>query len=112
MDQALPCGLMVNELVSNALKHGFPDGRGGQCRIALQPLPGWYLAAPGGGRHRCRAAGRLHSSRASVSMGLQLVTQLCQQIGGTLEVHSRPGQGAAFSVSFRVDTPAPLVMPA
>ena len=46
------------------------------------------------------------------SMGLQLVTQLCQQLGGTLEVHSRPGQGAAFSVSFRVDTPAPLVMPA
>ena len=35
LDQALPCGLILNEIISNALKHGFPDGRGGIVRIGL-----------------------------------------------------------------------------
>lgn len=32
---AIPCGLIVNELISNALKHAFPDGRRGRIEIAL-----------------------------------------------------------------------------
>jgi PAS domain S-box-containing protein len=111
MDQALPCGLLVNELVSNALKHGFPEGRAGEVRTTLQPAPQegtWLLRVSDTG---VGLPADFELARQK-SMGLQLVTQLCQQLGGTLEVHSRPGQGAAFSVSFRVDTPAPLVMPA
>lgn len=110
MDQALPCGLMVNELISNALKHGFPDGRGGQVSIALQPLEdgaGWRLEVADNGVGL--PAG--FTVEDSVSMGLQLVSQLCQQIGGTLAVFSGPGQGAVFAVSFQVEQPAPLVMP-
>jgi two-component sensor histidine kinase/CheY-like chemotaxis protein len=35
VETAIPCGLIINELVSNALKHAFPDGREGEIKIAL-----------------------------------------------------------------------------
>jgi len=36
IDTAIPCGLVVNELVSNALKHAFTDGRQGKIRLVLK----------------------------------------------------------------------------
>lgn len=38
MNTAIPCGLIVNELVSNALKHAFPDGRKGEIKILMNLL--------------------------------------------------------------------------
>ena len=110
MDQALPCGLLVNEMISNALKHGFPNGLGGEVLIALEPVPGtpaWRLRVADNGVGL--PAGFTLASQSS--MGLQLVSQLCEQIGGTLDVQSTAGKGAEFSVAFQADAPAPLVMP-
>jgi two-component sensor histidine kinase len=36
IDTAIPIGLIVNELISNSLKHAFPDGRRGEISIAMQ----------------------------------------------------------------------------
>jgi two-component sensor histidine kinase/HAMP domain-containing protein len=99
MDQALPCGLLVNELLSNATKHGFPDGRSGVVRVELLAL--------GGGR--CRVCvcddgvGLPHDfdQRREKSLGLQLVGDLSTQLGGALEVG--PGPGSHFSVEFDCD---------
>src|SRR6185369_11303129 len=35
IDHAIPCGLIVNELVTNALNHAFPDGRRGRITVSL-----------------------------------------------------------------------------
>lgn len=38
LDTAIPCGLVINELVSNCLRHAFPDQRSGTVTISLQPI--------------------------------------------------------------------------
>lgn len=40
INTAIPCSLIVNELISNSLKHAFPDGRKGEIKIAMHPLDG------------------------------------------------------------------------
>jgi two-component sensor histidine kinase/PAS domain-containing protein len=96
LDQATPCGLLVNELISNCLKHGFPQGRTGEVRVALTPMEGpqWCLSV------RDNGAGLPpdFEAKRTTSLGLQLVSDLAQQLGARLEVG--PGPGAAFTVIF------------
>ena len=97
MDQAMPCGLLVNELLSNCLKHGFADDRQGEVCVQLQ--------ARDGGRQLClqvsdNGVGMPQGFvlERSQSLGLQLVFDLIVQLGGNLEIGQGPG--AHFSVSF------------
>ena len=99
IDQAIPCGLLVNELVSNAFKHAFPQDRSGELRVELQ--------APTNGRGCClRVADNGvgfppdFDLKHLTSLGLKLVTDLVRQIGGQLEIG--PGPGAAFEIEFKV----------
>jgi two-component sensor histidine kinase/ActR/RegA family two-component response regulator len=100
IDQAIPCGLLVNELVSNALKHAFPEARTGEVRVEFQPVtggPDWCLrvADNGVGLTPDFALDR------RAALGLQLVSDLTGQLGGRLAIGSGPG--AVFAVTF---TPA------
>ena len=102
MHQAIPCGLLLHELVSNSLKHGFPDGRVGTVSVSLQPLDGGprlllQVSDTGVGLPTDFDERRLGS------LGLQLVTDLTRQIQGTLTIAGAPG--ATFTVAF---TPAPV----
>lgn len=111
MDQAIPCGLLVNELISNCLKHGFPPGTTGLVSIDLQPLD-----APQQWRLRVSDTGvglpADFEDKRKGSLGLQLVTDLASQLGGALEIVPNHDKGVAFTVDFQVMEPAPLVMPA
>jgi PAS domain S-box-containing protein len=96
LDLALRCGLIVNELVSNALKHAFPSARTGRVTVQLDHSPnGWYalgISDDGVGLPPGFEPGRADT------LGLQLVADLTEQLNGTLAL-SRDG-GTAVTVRF------------
>jgi PAS domain S-box-containing protein len=101
VDRAIPCGLILNELITNALKHAFPPGRTGTLRIALQRAsPSELVLAvsdDGVGMARERQASRPRT------LGLQLVGTLVDQLRGRLElVHA---DGLAVRIAFPVEPP-------
>lgn len=88
MEQAIPCGMIVTELVSNALKHAFPDSRSGEILI---------------GFHQDSASKRLIVSDNGIgmakkpdfnkarSLGLYLIKTLAGQLKARIEVEHRQG---------------------
>jgi two-component sensor histidine kinase len=95
VDQAIPAGLILNELVSNALKHAFPEGDTG-------------LVSVGGGlRGDCvvlevsdngTGIPPVLDLKKTKSLGLKIVKILTRQLKGTLELDRR--RGTTFRVSF------------
>jgi two-component sensor histidine kinase len=95
MDRAIPAGLILNELISNALKHGFPDGRRGsivikgvRCgdRIVLEVRDDGVGLPP------------TVETQQPKSLGLQIVQILSRQLKGAFEAGSGPG--GVFRVIF------------
>ena len=96
VDRAIPCGLIVNELVTNALKHAFPAGRKGQLRIQLRPSdPTMVELVVSDDGIGIPASFDL---KTSGSLGMTLVTLLVKQIEGQLEIDSRAG--TTFRIRF------------
>jgi two-component sensor histidine kinase len=61
VDQAIPCGLILNELISNAFKHGFPNGADGEIKVTLRGATGGACTLrveDSGGRHSSRSRRR------------------------------------------------------
>jgi PAS domain S-box-containing protein len=84
IDKAIPCGLIVNELVTNVLKHAFPQPRTGSIAITLRRAGECVeLTVEDDG------IGIAENIDLNVTgtLGLQLVHLLTEQIGGTLEIH-------------------------
>jgi two-component sensor histidine kinase len=98
LDAALPCGLILNELLSNALKHAFPNGQGGEIRIELQAVPDQQVIL----RVVDTGVGFPEGVdfRQTESLGMQLVCALTEQLRGTIGLE-RHG-GTAFSVAFPI----------
>jgi len=97
VSQAIPCGLIINELVSNCLKHAFPNGRRGEVRVELRTVDGdsavrLRVADDGVGLPADFDLQKLQS------LGLQLVSDLVGQLRGRLEIGHGPG--AVFDVVF------------
>jgi PAS domain S-box-containing protein len=93
---AIPCGLVVNELVSNALKHAFPGGRSGTITIDLSmdaaERATVTVSDDGIGMPPAFDAGNAET------LGLRMVGMLADQLGGSLEI--RPSGPTAFMLRF------------
>jgi PAS domain S-box-containing protein len=96
IDNAVPCGLIVNELISNALKHAFVDGREGEICVLMQQLADQRvkLVVRDNGVGLPKDVDYMNTG----SLGLQLVTMLVQQLDGTIEI--RNNVGAEFVIMF------------
>ncbi|MBE0533196.1 MAG: PAS domain S-box protein [Rhodospirillales bacterium] len=100
INAAVPCGLIVNELISNTLKHGFPQGRGGKIdiRLANGKDGGAVLSVSDDG---VGLPDNLDIDN-STTLGLQLVTLLADQIGGKLTIRRR--DPTRFEIHFPMET--------
>ncbi|MFN2454112.1 MAG: PAS domain S-box protein [Pyrinomonadaceae bacterium] len=96
IDMALPCGLIINELVSNSLKYAFPADREGEVCVGLYtPRRNEFVLTVGD-----NGVGFPPdvNYRNAESLGLQLVNTLTDQLNGALEL--RNGVGTAFEIRF------------
>lgn len=97
VDSALPCGLIINELVSNSLKYAFPNERKGEVAIRLSRQEDGKLALRVQDNGVGLPAGMSVSN--SKSLGLKLVHILTKQLAGQLEYKLNPG--TEFKIVFR-----------
>lgn len=96
VDTAIPVGLIVNELVSNALKYAFPEGQPGCVRLTLEAVGNDMLRL-------CVADNGIGKSRNATpkgtGFGTQLVELLTRQLEGTLQ--QEVNHGTSISVQFK-----------
>lgn len=99
-DRAIPLGLLLNELMTNALKYAFPDGRGGTIRVTLRRLDtqrvALIVADDGVGT---KAALARPPAEQSGGTGSRLIEAFVQQIDGTLDIDSS-AQGTRVTITF------------
>jgi two-component sensor histidine kinase len=104
LEQAVPLGLIVNELVTNALKHAFPDGRAGSIQIELQKEPNNRLALTveddGVG---------FRGNEFETGSGQTLIAALAEQLGGRFECRSDKATGASFRLTFPYEVRTPVL---
>jgi len=97
INTAIPCGLVANELIVNALKHAFPEGRSGVIKTRLRPLGKdeyrFVISDNGVGFPKDL------DFRNTESLGMQLVTLLVGQLDGTIDL-KRKG-GTTFDIVFK-----------
>lgn len=99
LDQAIPCGLIVNELVSNALKYAFPNDATGEIVIGLKQVENSIelrvedngIGLPDG-----------FDPDLTNTLGLQLVVTLIDQIDGKMEINS--DSGTKYLITFERQT--------
>jgi two-component sensor histidine kinase/putative methionine-R-sulfoxide reductase with GAF domain len=99
-DKAVAAGLVVNELVTNAVKHAYPEGEEGAVRISLhvdEVKAEAMLTVSDDGRGTNAAA--LEVRKAGGGQGLDLLRLLSQQLGGEIE-RGTPERGTSITVRF------------
>ncbi|MBC8415135.1 MAG: PAS domain S-box protein [Candidatus Cloacimonetes bacterium] len=94
---AIPCGLIINELVTNSLNHAFSNCREGKIKITItkKGTNGYLLVVKDNGKGLPPEATELEDP---TTLGLQLVSSLVSQLKGTLQYQFK--EGAIFSIEF------------
>lgn len=96
MDTAVPLGLLVHEVVANALKHAFPDGRAGVVRISLREEHGDLVL-----QVKDDGVGLSEGGTPGTRLGMTMVTGLVRQLRGRIQVTEGPGATVEISVPLK-----------
>ncbi|GIK43566.1 MAG: PAS domain-containing protein [Chloroflexi bacterium] len=97
IDAAVPCGLIINELISNALKHAFPHNYQGEIRVELQKNQQQISLCVSDDGIGFPTDLDFQNTN---SLGLQLVNTLVGQLDGTIELQN--GSGTTFKINFAI----------
>jgi PAS domain S-box-containing protein len=96
LDRAVPCGLIINELVSNAFKYAFPEQKGElYLRFGLEDTGNYCLIVKDDG---IGIPGDI-AIQYTDSLGMQLIYGLTEQLGGQIELNRQ--EGSQFRITFR-----------
>jgi two-component sensor histidine kinase len=96
INKAIPCGLIISELVSNSLKHGFPGGKDGEIEIRMNmDVDEKYTLAV---RDTGIGFPKGLDFRKTESLGMQIISSLVGQLGGTIEL--KRDKGTEFIIRF------------
>ena len=95
IDRAIPCGLIINELVSNSLKHAFPGNKKGEILLDFRHIDGKFILKISDNGRGLRQDFDFPNTD---SLGLQLVSGLVEQLDGTLELNK--AEGTEFLIVF------------
>jgi PAS domain S-box-containing protein len=96
INRAIPCGLLISELVSNSLKHAFPEKRKGKISIKMSghKIHKYRLVVKDNGVGFPEGL----NFRETETLGLQLVADLVNQLHGSIDL--KKGMGTEFVVNF------------
>ncbi|MBL7924981.1 MAG: PAS domain S-box protein [Bacteroidia bacterium] len=99
IDTAVPCGLIINEIVSNSLKHAFKEGRKGEILVELnQTMPDRFRLVIGDNGIGMPEGFTLENSD---SLGIQLIQALTDQLEGEMKIETAPGKGVKYIINFK-----------
>lgn len=106
INKAIPCGLIINELVSNSLKYAFPDAKGSEKKKRKKGEIDIQFTSDNGKvillvKDNGKGLPDNLDIETADSFGLQLVTTLVAQLNGDIDIKRRPG--AAFKITFDVE---------
>ena len=99
IDTAVPCGLIINEIVSNAFKHAFVGREKGHVKISIQntTIDNYYLEISDDG---IGMPSDFSLDKAD-SLGFQLIQALSDQLDGKLELVTSPNNGLTYKLNFK-----------
>ena len=97
IEKSIPCGLILNELVSNALKHAFPEGKHGGINISMTTAGDRFVLTVQDNGIGFPPSIDFHNTR---SLGLELVRLLVTQLNGDIDLEV--GGGSKFTITFPV----------
>lgn len=99
VDKAIPCGLILNELLTNVVKHAYPAQDHGTVRVTLRRRPGKRLQLEVSDRGV--GMSNSHPDGAHESIGLHLIATLAEQLRGELQIVAK--EGTCVRVDFPCD---------
>ena len=95
-DSVIPCGLIINEIISNSLKYAFPNNSEGKINISFKKIRDEYNLVISDNGIGIKGKIDFESRK---SLGLRLIDMLTRQLKGKLEV-DQPERGLRFSIMF------------
>lgn len=102
LDRAIPCALILNELITNALKYAYPDGKGEVLVRLVSDAYSVSLTVADGGVGMPID----FDWRKSKTLGLTIIQALVKQLGGELTIGPTPGAEITFRIPRESETPS------